>query len=141
MEQFFFFTILITDPLVECYFCDLFAFVLENVTRLSKKMSYVYISGQWSWCLVCRCVVHKCDVFFWIPCRNPQLNAPQWHVFLKIGGPELKLSKKIAPNAIFRVVSCLYILHDLTYSFCWKNSTHSLSYKVYCCFTVFFVFY
>ncbi len=28
--------------------------------------------------------------------------------FIKIG------EKKIAPNAIFRVVSCLYILYDLT---------------------------
>jgi hypothetical protein len=56
-----------------------------------------------------------------------------------VGGPVLKLAKiKFAPNAIFRVVSCLYILYDLTYSFLWRNSNHSLSYKVYRCFTVFF---
>jgi hypothetical protein len=49
----------------------------------------------------------------------------------QVGGPLLKSSKKkFAPNVIFRVVSCLYILYDLTYSFLWKNSTHSLSYKV-----------
>ncbi len=46
-------------------------------------------------------------------------------------GPLSKSSKKnFAPNVIFRVVSCLYILYDLTYSFLLKNSTHSLSYKV-----------
>jgi len=44
-----------------------------------------------------------------------------------LGGPVLKLAKiKFAPNAIFRVVSCLYILYDLTYSFLWKKSNHSL---------------
>ena len=42
--------------------------------------------------------------------------------------------KKYAPNAIFRVVSCLYILYDLTCSIWWKNSTHSLSYMAYRCF-------
>jgi hypothetical protein len=53
-------------------------------------------------------------------------------------GSGIKIVKKnVAPNAIFRVVSCLYILYDLTYSFWCKNSTHSLSYKVYRCFTVF----
>ncbi len=58
---------------------------------------------------------------------------------VEVGGPVLKLAKiKFTPNAIFRVVSCLYILYDLTYSFLWKNSNHSLSYKVYRCFTVFF---
>jgi hypothetical protein len=37
--------------------------------------------------------------------------------------------KKVAPNAIFRVVSCSYILYDLTRSFLVKKSTHSLSYE------------
>ncbi len=32
-------------------------------------------------------------------------------------GSSIKIGKKIAPNAIFRVVSCLYILYDLTYQF------------------------
>ncbi len=55
--------------------------------------------------------------------------------FHLVGGPVLKLAKKkYAPNAIFRVVSCLYILYDLTCSIWWKNSTHSLSYMAYCCF-------
>ncbi len=68
-----------------------------------------------------------------------QYNFLQYIISL-LGGPVLKLAKiKFAPNAIFRVVSCLYILYDLTYSFLWKNSNHSLSYKIiYCCFTVFF---
>jgi hypothetical protein len=51
---------------------------------------------------------------------------------IKIGG------KKIALNAIFRVVSCLYIIYDLTCSILLKTSTHSHSYKAYCCFTVLF---
>ncbi len=56
----------------------------------------------------------------------------------KIGGPVLKsVKKKFAPNAIFRVVSCLYILYDLTCSIWLKNSTNSHSYKAYHCFTVF----
>jgi hypothetical protein len=56
-----------------------------------------------------------------------------------VGGPVLKLSKKkIAPNAIFRVVSCLYILYDLTCSIWLKKSTHSHSYKADHCFTMFF---
>ena len=57
---------------------------------------------------------------------------------LEVGGPVIILAKnKFAPNAIFRVVSCLYILYDLTYSFLWKNSNHSLSYMAYRCFVVF----
>ena len=72
-----------------------------------------------------------------------QINPHQCHIDpctpKLVGGPVLKLAKiTFAPNAIFRVVSCLYILYDLTYSFLWKNSNHSLSYKVYRCFTVFF---
>ena len=56
-----------------------------------------------------------------------------------LGGPELKLAKiKFAPNAIFRVVSCLYILYDLTCLILLKKSTHSLSYMAYRCFAVFF---
>ncbi len=56
-----------------------------------------------------------------------------------VRGSGIKIGKKkIAPNAIFRVVSCLYILYDLTCSIWLKNSTHSHSYKAYCCFTVFF---
>jgi len=56
-----------------------------------------------------------------------------------IGGPVLKLAKiKFAPNAIFRVVSCLYKLYDLTYLILLKNSTHSLSYMAYHCFAVFY---
>ena len=53
-------------------------------------------------------------------------------------GAGIKIGKKFAPNAIFRVSSCLYILFDLTCSIWLKNSTHSHSYKAYCCFTVFF---
>jgi hypothetical protein len=41
-----------------------------------------------------------------------------------------------APNATFRVVSCIYILYDLTYLIWLKNSTHSLSYMAYRCITV-----
>jgi hypothetical protein len=48
---------------------------------------------------------------------------------VKIGGPAIILTKnKIAPNAIFRVVSCLYILYDLTCLILLRNSTHSLIY-------------
>jgi len=36
---------------------------------------------------------------------------------------------KIAPNDIFRVVSSLCILCDLTYLISLKNSTHSRSYE------------
>jgi hypothetical protein len=56
---------------------------------------------------------------------------------IKLGGPLIILSKKIAPNAIFRVVSCLCILCDLTCLIWLKNSTHSLSYMAYRCITVF----
>jgi hypothetical protein len=55
-----------------------------------------------------------------------------------LGGPVLKSAEKIAPNAVFRVVSCLYILYDLTCSIWLKNSTHSHSNKAYRCFTVIF---
>jgi hypothetical protein len=55
-----------------------------------------------------------------------------------LGGPVLKLAKEIAPTSTFRVVSCLYILYDLTCSIWLKNSTHSHSYKAYRCFTMFF---
>ncbi len=52
-----------------------------------------------------------------------------------VRGSGIKIGKKkYAPNAIFRVVSCLYILYDLTCSIWWKNSTHSLSYMAYHCF-------
>ncbi len=62
---------------------------------------------------------------------RPKLNA--------IRGSGIKIvEKEIAPNTIFRVVSCLYILYDLTCSIWLKNSTHSHSYKAYYCFTVFF---
>jgi len=45
------------------------------------------------------------------------------------GGPLIILAKnKFAPNAIFRNVSCLYILYDLTCLILLKKSTHSLSY-------------
>ena len=37
--------------------------------------------------------------------------------------------KKFAPNAIFRVLSCLYILYDLTFSIWLNNSTRSHSYE------------
>ncbi len=57
---------------------------------------------------------------------------------MAVGGLVLKSVKKNSPNAIFRVVSCLYILYDLTSSIWLKNSTHSYSYKAYRCFTVFF---
>ncbi len=53
-------------------------------------------------------------------------------------GSGIKIGKKKIPNTIFRVVSCLYILYDLTYSIWLKNSTHSHSYNAYRCFTVFF---
>ncbi len=46
--------------------------------------------------------------------------------------------KKIAQNAIFRVVSCLYILYDLTCLIWLKKSTHSHSFKAYHCFIMFF---
>ncbi len=59
-------------------------------------------------------------------------------LLFQLGGPVLKSAKKIAPNAIIRVVSCLYILYDLTCSIWLKKSTHSLSYKAYHFFTVFF---
>ncbi len=53
--------------------------------------------------------------------------------------PGIKIGdKKIAPNAIFRVVSCLYILYDLTCLIWLKNFTHSYSYKAYHWITVFF---
>ncbi len=56
-----------------------------------------------------------------------------------LGGPALKLAKKkFAPNAIFKVGSCLYILYDLTSSILLKNSTHSCSYEAYRRFVVFF---
>jgi hypothetical protein len=58
---------------------------------------------------------------------------------LEVGGPALKLAKKkFAPNAIFKVGSCLYILYDLTSSILLKNSTHSCSYEAYRRFVVFF---
>jgi hypothetical protein len=57
---------------------------------------------------------------------------------MKLGDPVLKLAKKNAPNAIFRVVSCLYTLNDLTCSVWLKKTTHSHSYKAYRCFTMFF---
>ena len=62
-----------------------------------------------------------------------------WDQLLIGGGPLIILAKnKFAPNAIFRVVSCLYILYDLTCLILLKNSTHSLSYMAYRCFAVFF---
>ena len=52
------------------------------------------------------------------------------------GNPLIILAKKIDPNATFRVVSCIYILYDLTCLIWLKNSTHSLSYMAYRCITV-----
>ena len=57
---------------------------------------------------------------------------------IEIGGPLIILAKnKFAPNVIFRVVSCLCILCDLTCLISLKNSTHSHSYEAYRCFSVF----
>jgi len=57
----------------------------------------------------------------------------------QIGGPLIILAKnKFAPNAIFRVVSCLHILYDLTCLILLKKYTHSLSYMAYRCFAVLF---
>ena len=51
-------------------------------------------------------------------------------VDVELGGPLIILAKnKFAPNAIFRVVSCLCILCDLTCLISLKNSTHSRSYE------------
>ncbi len=55
-----------------------------------------------------------------------------------VWGSGIKIGEKNAPNAIFRVVSCLYILYDLTCLIWLQNSTHSHSYKAYHCFTMFF---
>ena len=97
------------------------------------------------------CVVHKDrhkrkhKISFWlmlsnleiINTRTTTMNAENTHSSIseqyntQIGGPVLKLAKnKFAPNAIFRVVTCLCILYDLTCLISLKNSTHSLSYKV-----------
>jgi hypothetical protein len=51
-------------------------------------------------------------------------------MYVVIGGPLIILAKnKFAPNAIFKVVSCLCILCDLTCLISLKNSTHSRSYE------------
>ena len=53
-------------------------------------------------------------------------------------GSGIKTGKKIAPKAIVRVVSGMYILYDLTCSIWLKKMTQSLSYKACHCFTVCF---
>ncbi len=106
----------------------------------TELLQNVYLSGE-------ECSAHRLCVdlvwtithAIWFARRSYHTNIVWCDRLLSLGGPVLKLAKiKFAPNAIFRVLSCLYILYDLTYSFLWKNSNHSLNYKVYHCFTVFF---
>ena len=72
-----------------------------------------------------------CDIFrFLFPLRyhTPKVAHPV-NPSSSVCKGGIKIGKIIAPNAIFRVVSCLYILYDLTCSIWWQNSTYSLSYE------------
>jgi hypothetical protein len=51
-------------------------------------------------------------------------------VAVAVGGPLEKSFKKIAPNIIFSVGSCICMLYDLTCQVSLKKSTHSQSYGV-----------
>ena len=52
-------------------------------------------------------------------------------------GSAHKIDNFFAPNIIFRVGSCIYMLYDLTCQVWLKNSIHNQSYGVLCCSSVF----
>jgi hypothetical protein len=56
---------------------------------------------------------------------------PWTTMLFSVGGPAIKLSNFFwAPNIIFSVGSCMYILYDLTCQVWMENSTHNQSYGV-----------